>query len=258
MTENVFSSAHFEGRTCFVLLWSIQGAVMTRGQSLRRCQRMTVQSGNRYTSVPWTPDCGVFSVTQITRDNKTQQRGAPVLKQTHQNKISAKRTSFFSPPCQSFSLTTYSFTSSLPALYRLHTLYPSLLAHLPSSSGTGTSSSSTRCEATTLSCYVTSQFATSVTWWWRTRRLSLASSKERHRWVHPHWLLFGSLFPVEFRKRNLMKGTWVLSWDFCRVCQEFSEETVCAVCLWLCLSWGCLRFGYFFHFWCFRGCWVYI
>lgn len=44
-------------------------------------------------------------------------------------------------------------------------------------SGTGSPNSSTKFEVTTLNCFAISQFATSVTWWWRTRRLSLAWSK---------------------------------------------------------------------------------
>lgn len=47
----------------------------------------------------------------------------------------------------------------------------------PSSVGTGTHSSSIRSEVMTSSCFVTFLFATSVTWWLRTRRLSLVWSK---------------------------------------------------------------------------------
>lgn len=126
--------------------------------------------------------------------------------------------------------------------------HPSYPASPLSSPGMGIPSSLTRCEATTLSCYVTSRCATSVTWWWKTRKSSLASSKTQN---NTSWLFVGHYFLFILWGEKPHERHLIVEFPFVWRTESGALLCVCvcvwvgAVCLWLSLGWGGLRFSYF-------------
>lgn len=99
-----------------------------------------------------------------------------------------------------------------------------------SSPGTGIPSSLTRCEATTLSCYATSRCATSVTWWWKTRKSSLASSKTQN---NTRWLFVGHYFLFTLWGEKPHERRLTVEFPFVR-----RTESGALLCVRVCLG-GC-------------------